>query len=106
MIVPYSNVQVHIEQPWHTRAVYVWFYWRAKDGIEVWDVETGEIINIGEGYPLPDKPSLTLPDRSFLKAFGEKAAEVMPPSTQMADHLKDACTVRDKLLTIVDRLAK
>ena len=106
MIVPYSDVQVHIECPWHTRAVHVWFYWRAGDGIQVWNVVADEIITISDGMPLPDKPSLVLPDASFLKAFGEKATEIAPPNTQMAAHLKDTCTVRDRLLTIVERVTK
>ena len=104
MIFP-TNVKVQIECPWHTTAVNIWFYWDAPHGHQVWNAQTNEIMDVPDGKIL-DTPSLVLPNAYFLKALGEKAAEVAEPNIQMAAHLKDACAVRDKLLTIVDRLAK
>ena len=100
-----SNVNVRIEKPWHTRAVYVWFYWRVNNGVQIWNAFTGETKEVPDGMVLDYPPSLTLPDESFLKAFVETAAEVMPPNTQMFEHLKDAIKVRDRLLTIIEKRA-
>jgi hypothetical protein len=47
-------------------------------------------------------PSLIL-TRDMLQALAEEAVKTIPPNESMANHLKDAIAIRDRLLTMAEK---
>lgn len=63
--------------------------------------ETWKYEPLDEGYTLPE-PSLRF-GKELFKAFIEAAMGHAAPDPSVVSHLKDAITVRDRLLTIVEK---
>lgn len=64
-----------------------------------------EWIEFGENAGAQVRPTMTLPSDwlEAIVAAGNAEAGIKPPNTSQADHLADAVTVRDRLLTLIER---
>lgn len=101
-------MRARVEWKWGTDTHNVWLYERATvagGGGRVLRHLSGDVWEwqeIEEGSTTVVEPTFTLPPGG-LQAIVAEAGEVLPPSGQMAKHLDDACTVRDRLLSMLEK---
>lgn len=97
-------MKARVEHRWDRDTVQVWLYDRQPDqsirvyrilGEDAWQHE-----DVANGVTLP-APSFELRSE-MLAALVEAAGDVLPPSGEMAEHLKDSREVRDRLLCMVE----
>lgn len=94
-------IEVRVEEQWHRNSIAVWIVDRHGDETSILrpDLQLFDRIHIGEQLPEPSlrlAPELVEP---LVDALGKFAA----PDKAMANHLQDTITVRDRLLSIVER---
>lgn len=99
-------MEAEVKYEFHSGVTKVWFYEvdrvnRKTRFVQCAGLDLWKYVEVSDGAEVPE-PSLTLRG-DMLKALVEKGSDVLPPSGQMAEHLKDACAIRDRLLTIVER---
>jgi hypothetical protein len=103
-------VKARIEPRFTAFSVDIWFYdhdpvegnalvvYRPSGEGTMWD---REIVPNGAEMP---SPSLSIPNDA-LEAIVAAGADHLPPSSAQAEHLADVRAVRDRMLTIVERVA-
>lgn len=100
----FADTKVHVEYRWGTEHQDLYVYQHLGGNRARWLQIVGhdqyEWVDTEDGSQI--KPSLSLPT-GVLKAIVDAASETLPPSNQMAEHLKDAREVRDRLLALVER---
>lgn len=95
------NLDVIIRDKTGWDLVDIWFVQYHHDRtMSVW-YPSKETHLIKEGDCLPD-PSLTL-DRRTMQNFIKEAKGSFPASEQMHEHLKDAITVRDRMIALIEK---
>lgn len=101
-------IGVHLQQRWERLGWDVFVYRRREGGtLELATVdENGDLI-FDRSFPEAAAP-LTEPPTFFmredvLRALVDAAIEKMPADGSMAAHLKDAQTVRDRLLSMLEQ---
>lgn len=102
-------MEARIEHDWPSGGVKVWLYQRHGRGLDVFqyekDAEGGfrwRVEPVYEAALLPE-PTFELP-RDALPALIEAASDFLPPSAATDRHLKDAIEVRDRALSLIERL--
>lgn len=94
------RTRVHLERSWYSQSWNVWIV----TGKQLASLDSGKIVfdrEIEDGAQLPE-PTLSLPD-FILEALVAGAIDKMPADGSMSAHLKDAQTVRDRLLTLLEQ---
>jgi len=103
------KVHVDTTASWSTNTVDVYIYAPGPEHttrvVQVGRAEDGQTtfteVDVQQGEQMPG-PSFSLPDFMF-KALIAAGAEVLPPDRAQASHLADAITVRDRLLTLIEK---
>jgi hypothetical protein len=93
-------VKCRLEQNWVNHTVKIWLYEEGGDGVYQHDLD-GSHTRIPNGASLPE-PTLELREDA-LQVLVAEASGILPPSDATTVHLRDAITVRDRLLTLVER---
>lgn len=94
------EIQVTIETPWDRDEAHVWVYGRTSTGNMILNLATLTWTPVEFGARLPE-PSLRIP-REVLKPLAQAMANHTPPDRALENHLMDALSVRDRLLSIVE----
>ncbi len=100
----HNIMECHIEyQPYNLEAE-IWFYFSTPSGTTFLSFPNKKYvtINLAEDPKGKGIKPLTLPYH-LLKALINAGSELLPPDKAMENHLKDSITVRDRLLTIIEK---
>lgn len=79
----------------------VWLYTRDTDGITIYNLDGSVRERLPAGAKKPE-PSFTFGDE-VLRVLIAEASDVLPPDRAQAEHLKDTISVRDRLLSLVEK---
>lgn len=94
-----AGFKCHVEHRFQMDAFAIWF--TLRDRIVRFDAEGRRTIETFDPSIQPE-PSLVIPG-DLLEQLVAAASDVVPPSAALSRHLADAITVRDRLLTMVER---
>ncbi len=101
----YEGMDLHcrVEERWQERdTTYVWFYYFDGPNLHLVYPDRSEKVSKIGGPLDRQTPSLKLPT-SFLRVLIHAGSDLLPSDRQMAEHLKDAQVVRDRLLVLIER---
>lgn len=94
-------MKCHVERAWVSHTVKVWLYDDTPQGIFRLSLD-GQFTQVDTGT-MPE-PTLELREDA-LQALVAAASEIQPASDATTTHLKDAISVRDRLLALIEREA-
>lgn len=106
MFKPYGNVEVLVTQPFAKFGKAVVFGIRNNDGLWVASVneETHELDYAEAGHGVDYQPTLLLSEEEIHMLWSALSGQpVRTRGDGALDHLKDTITVRDRLLTMVEK---
>lgn len=98
-------MRVKVEHDFIRDAMKVWFFTRRNETAVTVHRMVGDDQWQDEDVPsngLMPEPSVVL-RRDMLEALVAAASDVLPPSGAQSAHLADAITIRDRLLTLVEK---
>ena len=98
------NVRVHLEHAWDRQGWNVYIASDPRPGtVTIWEWDGKDWFGTDhpEGVRLDSAPRLFLPEQ-LLKALVDEATKKLPADGAMADHLRDAQGVRDRLLAMIE----
>lgn len=101
-----SNARVHLAQRWERMGWDVFVYRHRPGTTELASVDEQGDLQFDRSYPegrarIDEAPTFFLREDE-LRALVDAAVEKLPADGSMAAHLKDAQTIRDRLLTMIE----